>query len=73
MRQIVRRNGKLSFDLNGKHIPGPFTIQARREILTRLIDVQEKFGDQLIREEELKLIYGHWAEELQAQGGLADV
>lgn len=73
MRQIVRRNGKLSFDVNGKHIPGPFTIQARREILAKLLDVQQKFGDQLIREEELKLIYGHWAEELQAQGGLADV
>ncbi|RLL71539.1 DNA phosphorothioation system sulfurtransferase DndC [Ochrobactrum soli] len=73
MRQIVRRNGKLSFDMNGKHIPGPFTIQARREILANLLEVQEKFGDQLINEEELKLIYGHWAEELQAQGGIADV
>lgn len=73
MRQVVRRNGKLSFDTNGRHIPGPFTIQARREILSRLMDVQERFGDRLITEDELKLIYRHWSEELQMQGGLADV
>ncbi|MEN3148477.1 DNA phosphorothioation system sulfurtransferase DndC [Neorhizobium sp. IRAMC:178] len=73
MRQIVRRNGKVSFDTNGKHIPGPFTIQARREILAKLLEVQEQFGDRLINDDELKLIYRHWADELQAQGGLADV
>lgn len=73
VRQIVRRNGKLSFDVNGKHIPGPFTIQARREILSRLLDVQERFGDRLITDAELRLIYRHWSDELQAHGALANV
>lgn len=73
MRQATRRNGKLTFDANGKHIPGPFTIQARREILSRLLVVQEEFGDPLITESELKQIYRTWANELQSNGGVVDV
>lgn len=73
MRQIVRRNGKVSFDPNGKHIPGPFTIQARREILARLLDVQTQFGEALITDDEVHRIHQHWSEELQTQSGLADV
>lgn len=47
-RQAYRRNGQLSFDLSGKHIPGPFTVQTRRLILERLLTVQEEFGETLI-------------------------
>ena len=37
-RQVERRNGRMQFDLlTGKHIPGPFTIQARKMILDRLL------------------------------------
>ncbi|WP_266064502.1 DNA phosphorothioation system sulfurtransferase DndC [Brucella intermedia] len=73
MRQAVRRNGKLTFDPNGKHIPGPFTIQARREILSGLLKVQAEFGAPLISEAELQQIQKIWSEELRIQGGVADV
>ncbi|MBS0291196.1 MAG: hypothetical protein JSS01_01555, partial [Proteobacteria bacterium] len=46
-RSAIRRNGRLTFDVSGKHIPGPFTIQARQEILDRLLAVQAEFGAQL--------------------------
>lgn len=71
-RQAYRRNGRLTFDLSGKHIPGPFTIQARKMILERLLNVQAEFGDRLISEEELDLIYQHWTIEFQQEKGLAD-
>ncbi len=73
MRQAVRRNGRLTFDTQGKHIPGPFTIQARREILTTLLEVQEEFGSELISQSELQQIQRLWSDELQAQGAIADV
>ncbi|MFS2034778.1 DNA phosphorothioation system sulfurtransferase DndC [Polaromonas sp. CT11-55] len=71
-RQAYRRNGRLSFDLQGRHIPGPFTIQTRKLILERLLEVQKEFGDPLISEKELDLIYQHWTSELQQEKGLAD-
>lgn len=72
LRQVYRRNGKLSFDESGKHIPGPFTIQARKQILEYLLRVQEEFGDKLISDQELDLIYQHWTTELQQEKGIAD-
>lgn len=71
-RQAYRRNGRLSFDLTGKHIPGPFTIQTRRIILERLLKVQKEFGEQLISPDELHLIYQHWNIDIQQEKGLAD-
>lgn len=71
-RQAYRRNGRLTFDLAGKHIPGPFTIQARKMILERLLRIQDEFGDRLISEGELDLIYQHWTNEFQQEKGLAD-
>ncbi|RWA97445.1 DNA phosphorothioation system sulfurtransferase DndC [Mesorhizobium sp.] len=73
MRQAFRRNGRLTFDANGKHIPGPFTIQARKEIFERLMAVQEGFDGALISESEIKQIRQIWADELQGAGSLADV
>lgn len=71
-RQAYRRNGRLTFDLTGKHIPGPFTIQTRRLILERLLQIQEEFGAPLISSEELHLIYQHWNIDIQQEKGLAD-
>ncbi len=71
-RQAYRRNGRLTFDLSGKHIPGPFTIQARKVMLEKRLKVQEEFGEKLISERELDLIYQHWSTELQQEKGLAD-
>jgi len=64
-RSVERRNGQVQFDLTGKHIPGPFTIQARQMILDKLIKTQEKYGgDPLISKEEIDLIKSIWAQEL---------
>jgi DNA sulfur modification protein DndC len=64
MRSVERRNGAVSFDVTGKHIPGPFTIKARQTILTRLLETQETFGEELITEEEIDLIKRIWREDL---------
>ncbi|WP_232490382.1 DNA phosphorothioation system sulfurtransferase DndC [Burkholderia ubonensis] len=71
-RSAIRRNGRLTFDLTGKHIPGPFTIQARKEILDRLLAVQSEFGGRLISDDELDLIYKIWAMELQQGENIAN-
>lgn len=62
-RSVERRNGQVQFK-DGKHIPGPFTIQARRMILDRLLDVQKEFGDALITPEEIALIHSLWTQDL---------
>lgn len=72
-RSAIRRNGRLTFDLAGKHIPGPFTIQARKEILSELLKVQEEFGGRLITNDEVDMIHKIWAAELQSEEGLANV
>lgn len=71
-RSAIRRNGRLTFDVSGKHIPGPFTIQARQEILDRLLAVQAEFGAQLITDDELDLIHKYWAMDLQQEEKLAN-
>jgi DNA sulfur modification protein DndC len=71
-RSAIRRNGRLTFDVSGKHIPGPFTIQARQEILERLLAVQTEFGAQLITDDELDLIHKYWAMDLQQEETLAN-
>lgn len=70
-RSAIRRNGRLTFDQSGKHIPGPFTIQARKEILEKLLMAQKEFGEELITQEELDFIHKFWSEDLQQQESLA--
>lgn len=72
MRSAIRRNGRLTFDATGKHIPGPFTIQARKEILAELLRVQTEFGSPLISEEEINLIHKIWATELQQEEAIVN-
>jgi DNA sulfur modification protein DndC len=72
MRSAIRRNGRLTFDATGKHIPGPFTIQARQEILAELLRVQAKFGSPLISDDEINLIHKIWATELQQEEAIAN-
>ena len=69
-RQVERRNGRMQFDLlTGKHIPGPFTIQARKMILDRLFEIEKEFGGQLISKDEIDIIESTWADELLQKGG----
>lgn len=72
MRQAQRRNGRLTFDASGKHIPGPFTVQARKQILEYLLRVQEDFGERLISDAELDIIYQCWTADLRQEKGVAD-
>lgn len=64
LRQVARRNGRVSFTTQGQHIPGPFTIQARRMILEKLLTVQEVFGTELISESEIQVIRRLWTDDL---------
>lgn len=66
-RQAERRNGKLTFK-DGKHIPGPFTIKARQEMLVKLLEVQAAFGEELISQDEIDLIKQIWTEDILKQG-----
>ena len=63
-RQTRRRNGALTFEASGKHIPGPFTISSRKLILEKLLAAQEEYGQKLITKEERTLIASIWADEL---------
>lgn len=71
-RSAIRRNGRLTFDVSGKHIPGPFTVQARQEILERLLAAQAEFGAALISDDELDLIHKYWAMDLQQEETLVN-
>ncbi len=62
-RQLERRNGHIQFK-DGRHIPGPFTLEARKMILKRLLDVQQQYGDELISSAEIDLIKQIWAEDV---------
>lgn len=73
MRSSVRRNGVLTFNPGGKHIPGPFTVNARHVILDRLLDTQRAYGTELITAAELDRIQQIWSQDLLTeQGALAD-
>lgn len=63
-RQVERRNGKVQFNGNGNHIPGPFTVEARQMILEKLLEVQNKYGATLILPEEIELIRREWTDSL---------
>jgi DNA sulfur modification protein DndC len=46
--------------MNGNEGPGPLTIEARRELLSRLLKLQEETGIKVISEDELFLIQQIW-------------
>lgn len=59
-RSARRRDGSLNFVGEGRLIPGPFTLQARREILDRLLATQEEVGFELISPDEIEAIQSLW-------------
>lgn len=65
MRQARRRNGKISFGSNGKHIPGPFTIKARKLMLEKLLKTQDLVNEQLISNDEINIIHSCWSQDMQ--------
>lgn len=63
-REKKRRNGGVYFTAAGELGYGPFTWDARKEILTKLLKIQQTIGYELITIDELKAIDKIWDEEL---------
>lgn len=63
LRDHKRRNGTVYKKADGTFGMGPFTLEARRIILEKLLDLENKTGLELITEEELKAIDKMWDEE----------
>jgi DNA sulfur modification protein DndC len=63
-RQARRRNGTVTVTARGTYIPGPFTPKARRELLERLLALQEKVQQPLISSEEVARIHEIWTAEV---------
>lgn len=63
-REKKRRNGTVYETKTGDMGYGPFTWEARKLILKRLLETQKKMGYELITQEELKAIDEIWDDEL---------
>lgn len=68
-RMAVRRNGSVNVIADGRLIPGPFTMAARREVLDRLLEVQAEVGLELITPGEIEAIKTVWARDLSRDRG----
>lgn len=62
-RMARRRTGVRSHLADGSLVPGPFTFEARREILDRLLVVEQQVGESLISNAEIANIQAIWAED----------
>lgn len=62
-RDIRRRNGSVYLMPNGEYGRGPFTMEARKEILCRLLKLEVETGFELITKAELKMIDKMWEDE----------
>lgn len=63
-RMVERRDGRVVFMSDGvTPVAGPFTVEARQEILERLLDTQATVGTPLITMEEIARIKQLWAED----------
>lgn len=62
-RDYRRRNGSVYLMANGEYGRGPFTMEARKEILRRLLRLENETGFDLISIDELKTIDKMWEDE----------
>ena len=62
-RDYRRRNGDVYLMSNGEFGRGPFTMEARKEILRRLLQLEVDTGFDLITIDELKVIDKMWEDE----------
>lgn len=63
MRDKKRRNGSVYEGSDGQLGLGPFTMDGRRIILEKLLELENVTGEELITKEELKAIDHIWEEE----------
>ena len=62
-RMARRRNGRITVTNDGVFIPGPFTLDTRREILHRLSEIAASSNLSVISDEEIARIKEIWAED----------
>jgi DNA sulfur modification protein DndC len=62
-RDYRRRNGSVYLMSNGEYGRGPFTMETRKEILRRLLQLEVDTGFELITIDELKMIDKMWEDE----------
>jgi len=62
-RDWRRRNGSVYFNAEGEFGRGPFTLETRKDILRRLLMLEEETGYELITIDELKMIDKLWEDE----------
>lgn len=62
-RDYRRRNGQVYLTSSGDYGRGPFTLDARKEILRRLLELENETGFELITIDELKMIDKMWEDE----------
>lgn len=62
-RESKRRNGSVYLTANGEYGKGPFTMETRKEMLRRLLQLEVQTGFELITLEELKVIDKFWEDE----------
>jgi len=58
-RERIRKNGQM-FNQDGDEVWGPFTLEARKEILKTLLETQKKVSYELISTNELLFIQKLW-------------
>lgn len=61
-RLARRRDGRVTIS-NGVHVPGPFTLATRAEILAKLLKLQDQVVRPLIQPAEVERIRNLWAED----------
>ena len=62
-RDYRRRHGSVYLTSSGEYGRGPFTMETRKEILKRLLQLEVETGFELITLEELKMIDKLWEDE----------
>lgn len=62
-RDWRRRNGSVYFNSEGEFGRGPFTLETRKEILRKLLQLENETGFELITMDELKMIDKMWEDE----------
>lgn len=62
-RDYRRRNGSVYLMSNGEYGRGPFTMETRKEVLRRLLQLEVETGFELITMDELKMIDKMWEDE----------
>ena len=65
-RLARRRNGRFTISKKGVFVPGPFNMATRKEILDRLLDLQNETRMPLISDAEIRQIRSLWVDDVLA-------